>query len=458
MPKLKEGIVLAERYRLLNRVGQGGFSVVWLAEDIQSRLARVAVKVFLPQQGLDDASLQTFKKEYELTKPLVDARLLRSTDYFVFEESPCLVFPFMQGGSLADKIKEQGHFDEMEIAKLMYQIGGALEYLHSRSPAPILHLDIKPENILINYAGEYLLADFGISYQLRSTMMRASALKGVSMHRAPEQILNKGLGTKVDIFTLGVTLVECVNGLFEGNYLPGFAVISGSPKPKLERGAKRLEGWLHACMNLNPADRPNAKTITAVGDFYIKNKKWPEPPADVTPAPQGRETQPVHGYSSPSPTPTPVAPPPPVRRHSPPPKPQVQRKQERKKRSALPWLLGISGVILIGIVVIFIMGQNQPETVYFPPEPVEEIPTYSPPEPLPARVTTDGSLLMLRDGPSMDANVIAKMPYFSEVFVEAYIGDYVYVQGERGKWCLIEFEGMKGYAFGTHLTLESDLD
>ncbi len=440
--------MLNERYRLLNRVGQGGFSVVWLAEDLQSRLARVAVKVFMPVQGMDDDSLQTFRKEYELTQPLVDARLLRSTDYFVHEESPCLVFPFMQGGSLADKIKKQEPFDELEVAKLMYQIGGALQYLHSRSPAPILHLDIKPENVLINYTGEYLLADFGISHQLRTTMMRASNLKGVSMHRAPEQILNKGLGTRVDIFTLGVTLVESVNGLFEGSYLPGMAVISGAAKPKLNIANDRLEKWLHACMNLNPADRPDAKTIAAVGDFFIKNKKWPEPPPPVPQAPQpSRDTQPLEARPT-----VEIPSVEPVVQATPRPLPKPQTKPVGKKKNALLWLLGALGgvVVLVFVGYLIYLSVQERQFEFEEPEFVEKESFLN----LPAEVKTKGADLRLRSEPDTFSLILDRIPNGSDVSILQYGEEYEWINDDYGKWCLIEYEGKQGYAFGPFLFLK----
>lgn len=277
---LNEGTILNERYQLAERIGSGGFSVVWRAFDIKKQQAQVAVKIFRPEQGLDPKDIKRFEAEYEMTKGLNDSRLLKATDYFVHEESPCLVFKYMEGGSLYDQLRENGTIDEQEIGKLMYQLSGALRYLHTRQPQPVLHLDIKPDNILMNYAGDYVLSDFGISMDLRDTLLRGSQLKGETIqYRAPERILNQGIGTPSDIFAFGVTLYECCTGLLKADlYAPGMAIASGGALPEIDKSkySRRLEELIHACMQLDPANRPTAGQLEDYAKHFIEHGFWPE--------------------------------------------------------------------------------------------------------------------------------------------------------------------------------------
>ncbi len=274
--ELQENIIVNKRYRLKKRIGQGGFSVVWKAEDMSYNNASVAIKVFAPDKGLDDVSKALFKEEYQLTRQLEDGRLLRMTDYFEYNDSPCLVMPYMERGSAYYVLLKQGGFSEKEIARMLYQICGGLNYLHSQ-PQPILHLDIKPDNILLTYSGDYVLADFGISARLRSSLLRASRMKGFSLAQSsPERALNQGIGKPADIFSLGVTICELCTEEVPWGGQGGSAVVNELPFPELEKPkyTLRLEQLMQACMQLEPEKRPTAQQIEKIALNYLNNNYW----------------------------------------------------------------------------------------------------------------------------------------------------------------------------------------
>jgi serine/threonine protein kinase len=203
--------VLNSRYRLIRRVGSGGFSVVWIAEDIQLQ-QEVAVKIFLPDKGAAPALIKMFEEEYQLTKNISHPRLITAINYFVHHDSPCLVMPYCQGGNLFDALQQKNSFDEKELAKIIFQVSEGLYYLH-QLPNPIIHLDIKPENILIDENNDYYLSDFGISHSMRSGFIRATNAKGESFAYAPpEKFDTRKLGPPSDIFALGVMIFELCNG------------------------------------------------------------------------------------------------------------------------------------------------------------------------------------------------------------------------------------------------------
>lgn len=275
---LKPNILLNNRYELTERIGSGGFSVVWKATDTHRGRAQVAIKIFVPDKGMDTEGLSVFKDEYELTLTLNDGRLVKNTDFFIEDYSPCLVMPFMPNGSLYGKIARHGVLAEEEVAKVLYQIAGGLNYLHTQA-RPVLHLDIKPDNILIDYSGDYRLADFGISSRTRSSLLRASNQKGETLaYSTPERALNKRVGTYSDIFSLGITIFELCTGDVPWNAEGGKALVLGLPMPELPKSySRRLNCIMQQCLSLEPENRPIASQLEHWAAGFLDNKFWDIP-------------------------------------------------------------------------------------------------------------------------------------------------------------------------------------
>ncbi|MEZ4964013.1 MAG: protein kinase [Saprospiraceae bacterium] len=276
MKTIEEGLVLNDRYELVKFIGKGGFSQVWLARDRQNADAEVAMKIFVSNSGLTEEELETFRIEYENTRELNDEQLLTPTDQFDYGNSPCLVLPFMEGGSLENKIRKQGRLPEEEIGKIVYQIGRGLRVLESHQ---VLHNDIKPDNMLIDGRGDFHLADFGISAKMRNTFLRASRLRGETFnYRSPEKIQGDDVNAQSDIFSLGVTLYEVCKGIFPEGVSLGDNVIRGYPKPSIDTTfySRRLEQLIHACLNKGPLERPTAARLEAYADHFLKNGFWEE--------------------------------------------------------------------------------------------------------------------------------------------------------------------------------------
>jgi serine/threonine protein kinase len=272
---LQINTLLNNRYKLIERIGSGGFSIVWKALDTHKGDAQVAIKVFLPDKGMDTNVLTVFQEEYQLTHDLNDGRLVKNTDFFIEDYSPCLVMPYMQNGSLYGKITRQGPLSEEEVAKVMYQVAGGLNYLHSQAQ-PVLHLDIKPDNILIDYSGYYRLADFGISTRTRSSLLRASNQKGETLaYSTPERALSKKVGPYSDIFSFGITIFELCTGEVPWNAEGGKALVLGLPMPELpEEYSRRLNSIMQACLSLEPEKRPGAAELEHLSAAYLDKKYW----------------------------------------------------------------------------------------------------------------------------------------------------------------------------------------
>lgn len=285
---MEKGEIVNNRYRLLERIGSGGFSVVWLASDENANY--VALKVFLPDKGADPSLITMFREEYELTKHVKHPRLITAYDYFVENGSPCLVLPFCAGGNLYSKLKQKGTFDEREVVKIVMQVSEALSYLHSLT-RPIVHLDIKPENILLDDNGNYFLTDFGISLSMRNTLIRASNTKGETFsYTSPEKFSSGKLGPKSDIFALGIMIFELCTGDVPWAGMGGRAIEAGMDYPELPEGTtNRFQDLMYVCLNQNPEHRPDAKFISQYCSNYLKDNYWGDLPYKLVN--DGKKTQ-----------------------------------------------------------------------------------------------------------------------------------------------------------------------
>jgi len=272
--ELSSDKILNEQYRLLQRIGSGGFSVVWLAEAIDDNTEQYAIKIYAPQQGLNPEDIMLFEAEYERLSTLSHQHIIETKGYFKIDESPCLVLKYCAGGSLHRRIKQTNRLSETELATLMVHIGGALHYLHTL-PVPIYHLDLKPDNILID-EDQYILTDFGISNEVRNTMLRRSSVVAETFsYRSPERALNHNLSDKHDVFSFGVVLLECCNGFFDPKFSIADSVLNGHELPLLEGYPKRLTDIVHQIISLYPDDRPTAMEIQNFGLYYLEHKFWP---------------------------------------------------------------------------------------------------------------------------------------------------------------------------------------
>ena len=308
--ELTKGQILNNTYRLIKRIGSGGFSVVWVAQIIRERHVEsvenaknkgnevndandandanetnidnqdlCAIKIYAPQQGLNPDDIALFEDEDKLLSQMAHPNIIQRLDYFMLGESPCLVLKYCPNGSLHSKIKKEKKLSELEVAKLVSHIGSALHYLNTL-PTPIYHLDLKPENILIDEAGDYILTDFGISNEVRSTMLRKSNVVAETfVYRSPERALNHNLSDKHDIFSFGVVLMEACNGLFDAKYSLADSVLNGYELPKIEDYTKRLTQLIYATVELDPQDRPTALELKEAGTHFIEKKFWIIPPS-----------------------------------------------------------------------------------------------------------------------------------------------------------------------------------
>lgn len=196
---------LAARYRVKKVLGEGGFARVFLARD--TRLDRdIALKLYRPNAPHDAPSLI---REARLLANIRHPNIITVFDADVIPEGrlPYIVMEYLAGGSLREKIgpgsRPLRHEDALGLAAVLAE---ALEAAHEQQ---ILHLDIKPENILFDQRGRPFLADFGIGRAMgMDGFTRQTQAMGSGQYASPEQRQGGTLGFASDIYSLGVVLFE----------------------------------------------------------------------------------------------------------------------------------------------------------------------------------------------------------------------------------------------------------
>lgn len=262
--QLTEGNKFHDRYTLQKLLGRGGFSEVWLAQDDRTNVL-VAVKIYAPGQGLDQAGITIFSQEFSLVFDMNHTNLLHPTHFDVWEGMPYLILPYCKNGSAFQYISNGQTMPEDECWKLLHDTAAGLAYLHEKQP-PIIHQDIKPDNILINDEGNYMITDFGISARVRHTMHQANAKEqssGTMAYMGPERFsANPKPIMASDIWSLGAMLYELMtNDAPFGNFGGGMQK-NGAEIPEIKQDySQALKNIVCKCLEKETWDRPTAREI-----------------------------------------------------------------------------------------------------------------------------------------------------------------------------------------------------
>ena len=244
--------VLPARFVLGELVGSGGMADVYRAHD--RRLDRpVAVKIFRHDP------MGRFDYEVRALARLSHAGLVSIFDVGTHEGRPYLVMQLVTGPSLKSRLLA-GPLSLAETVALGSALAGALAHAHERG---VVHRDVKPANILLDEHGAPHLADLGIALltgELRHT--RTNEILGTPAYLAPEQVLGDDIGPEVDVYALGLVLLECLTGEVEyggGNELAAALVRLNRP-PRVPPGLPpRLSDLLTAMTATQPRRRPTAE-------------------------------------------------------------------------------------------------------------------------------------------------------------------------------------------------------
>jgi len=259
---LNVGTILNNRYRIAKLVGQGGFGAVYRAWDL-SLSQPVALKENI-DAGLE--SQRQFEREAKLLAGLRHANLPRVIDHFIMPgQGQYLVMDFVEGRSLAALLAERGGpLSEAEVLPWIRQVADALEYLHTSSP-PVIHRDIKPDNIIVTADGRAMLVDFGISKVYEANKGTTIGAKAVTPGFSPPEQYGQGrTDARSDVYALGATLYTLLTGQVppEGPDLSSGSALLPPPVTVNPAISATVSGAIEAAMTPSVSQR-----LASAGEF-----------------------------------------------------------------------------------------------------------------------------------------------------------------------------------------------
>jgi hypothetical protein len=260
---IETGKVLQQRYRIDKQIGQGGMGAVYIATDERFG-STVAIKETL---FMDDNYRKAIEREARLLNSLKHAALPRVSDHFLEENVQFLVMEYIPGEDLSHMLESGVVFEVVSVLKWADQLLDALDFLHSQS-IPVIHRDIKPQNLKLTARDQIILLDFGLAKGNPTDAGHQTAAKsifGYSRNYASlEQIQGTGTDPRSDLYSLAATLYHLLTGVPPEDALTrAMAVLSNRPDPLQPANAIRKEvprgvaGILQKALSLNADDRPS---------------------------------------------------------------------------------------------------------------------------------------------------------------------------------------------------------
>ncbi|MDR0513661.1 MAG: serine/threonine protein kinase [Coriobacteriaceae bacterium] len=208
---LQIGTVVEGKYKVLNKIGQGGMSIVYLA--MNERANRQWAIKEVRKDGIDshETMRQSLIAETDMLKKLQHPHLPGIADVIDNGDTLLIVMDYIEGNPLSQAISELGALDQKDVIAWGSQICEVLDYLHSRNP-PIIYRDLKPSNIMLKPNGEVVLIDFGTAREFKEGRADDTVALGTQGYAAPEQFGAHQTDARTDIYTLGATMYHLLTG------------------------------------------------------------------------------------------------------------------------------------------------------------------------------------------------------------------------------------------------------
>ncbi|WP_433205532.1 serine/threonine-protein kinase [Dactylosporangium sp. CS-047395] len=332
-----QGDLLNDRYRLDDRIAAGGMGEVWRADDtLLGR--RVAVKLLHDGRAGDREFQTRFHHEARAMAALRHPGIAAVYDYGeTGDGSAYIVMAFIDGEPLDRRIAASGRLDPATTMSIVAQAAHALEAAHE---ADIVHRDVKPGNLIVQPDGTVVLVDFGVARSAALAGVTATNdVVGTALYITPEQVSKQGIGPATDLYALGAVAYHCVAGHppFMGDNAVAIAVrhLQDTPPPLPPDVPSPVAQLITTAMQKDPSLRyPSAAAMATAAESAATGSPTPGVGTDtaVMAAPAvGAAAVPVAPVAGPL---TEELGPLPARR-----------------RSLMPWLLALAGLVVIGLVV-----------------------------------------------------------------------------------------------------------
>lgn len=269
-----EAIVLAGRYRVVRKLGEGGMGSVWLAIDTTLDLP-VAIKMLPAILSQDHQAIDRLKSEAKACMRLSHPHIVPTRAYQVCSQGAFILMDYIDGKNLAEDLANiralpASQYWELILA-ILESVASAVDYAHIRG---ILHGDIKPSNILLDRSRTAFVCDFGIAREINEAVTRITGIggRGTPLYMAPEQVNGEGTDMRQDVYSFATLVYECLAGAppFVGGSIE-YRILNESPKPLQVEAAGKSFHWLPPGLEKSPSNRPLSclQVVSALMDFYI---------------------------------------------------------------------------------------------------------------------------------------------------------------------------------------------
>jgi beta-lactam-binding protein with PASTA domain len=351
--RLEAGQMVADRYRLIRRLGSGGMADVWLAED-QELGRRVALKFLLERFAQDRPFVERFRREATAAAGLQHPNVVGIYDRGEWEGLHYIAMEYVEGASLKDLIARG--LTVPEAVEIVRQTLAGVGYAHEHG---IVHRDLKPHNVLVDRDGRARVADFGIARAGASEITQAGSVLGTAQYLSPEQAQGREVTPASDLYSVGVVLYEALTGRlpFEAETPVAVALkqISERPRPPRELNPEvspALDAVVLRALAKDPANRyPSASEFRRALDVAEAE-------------PQAADATAVIAAGAPAAAEAEAAPEAPAAEPAP--------QQEEEERGWRRWLHGwrlallIAGVLLLAFAAVAVFALTRSEQVNVP--------------------------------------------------------------------------------------------
>lgn len=248
---LKVGDLIDGKYKILNEIGRGGMSTVYLAINEKANKPWAVKEV--RKNGISNRELvkQSLMVEINLLKKLKHKGLPSIVDIIDQQDNYLIVMDYIEGITLENIMQEEGVQPQEKVVDWAIQLCDVLQYLHTRKPA-IIYRDMKPSNIMLRSDGSVVLIDFGTAREFKERHVEDTTCLGTQGYAAPEQFGGMGqTDERTDIYSLGATMYRLVTG-HNPSEPPYEMYLITHWNPRLSTG---LEGIIAKCTSKDPKSR-----------------------------------------------------------------------------------------------------------------------------------------------------------------------------------------------------------
>lgn len=275
---ISDGTVVAGDYLVVRLVGRGGGGRVYEARQLSLQNMRVAIKVLHPDLNESQACLTLLKKEVIISRELTHENIIKVYSLEKSDGRHFVVMEFVPGQDLLGVLKRKGRLSIEEMGSVFLKVCDALEYAHGRG---VIHLDVKPANILLTAAGTVKLCDFGIARVAMGNVTTATQrlVTGSMGYMPPEQFSGrKSVSVKSDIYSLAATVYACLTGAVpvggirsEGVPKSVFRAMEHSPEDRFESVAEFRRAFVRET-GIGPAESQQIQALLS-GEIVTSNEE-----------------------------------------------------------------------------------------------------------------------------------------------------------------------------------------